>query len=208
MGAWGPQPLKSSRGRGRLDSRCPAAPGRAPSSLKSHHAEPPAVPKPGQLFQGAGGRAGTPSLRPTIWAPTDQKGVKSRFTSTLREFAACWVSREDAGDPWDLVRTLGHPFAAEGALSPSDPVVQPQNWVPVPPTQDLGVDSTGLGLQTLPSVPGGHGSPLAPCPFPRCQRVQPGERGLQPNMLQPAGQLPVCLPRGLHALPRQSDLPR
>lgn len=63
-GCLGPSASQVLPGRGRLDSRCPAAaPGRAPSSLKSLHAEPPAAPKPGQLFQGAGGRGGTPSLR-------------------------------------------------------------------------------------------------------------------------------------------------
>lgn len=131
------------------------------------------MPKPGQLFQGAGGWGRGHALPeagyPTVSAPTDRKGVESRFTSALLESTVCWVSREAAGDPWDLVRTLGHSFTAEGALSPSEPAIQPRNWIPVPPTQDLRVDSTGLGLQILPSVPGGCGSPLAPCAVPRCQ---------------------------------------
>lgn len=60
-------PLKSSQRRGCLDSAgCPAAtPSRVPFSLKSHGAEPRAVPKPGQLFQLFQGtmEESTPSLR-------------------------------------------------------------------------------------------------------------------------------------------------
>ena len=81
MGGWGPQPLKSSQRRGCLDSAgCPAAtPGRVPLSLKSHSAEPRAVPQPSQLFQGTVGES-TRSLRQATclgphWLEGSQKQV-------------------------------------------------------------------------------------------------------------------------------------
>lgn len=71
-------------------------------------------------------------------------------------------------------------------------------------------------LEVCPSPPctcggsyvgSGH-SPGSLCPVPRCQRVQPAERGLRPDLLQQAGQLLLRLLQRLRARPRRQDLPR
>lgn len=71
-------------------------------------------------------------------------------------------------------------------------------------------------LEVCPSPPCARGgscvgsghSPGSLCPVPRCQRVQPAERGLRPDLLQQAGQLLLRLLRRLRARPGRQDLPR
>ena len=115
------------------------------------------------------------------------------------------VSKEATGKtPQDLVTSGAPSLLLQATPGPCPPPVRTRSRR-APPSAQRGL-LWGQACRCLCVT--SACSPASLCSVPRCQRVQPAEWGLQPNMPQQARQLPLRLLQWLCAHGGQQDLPR